>query len=311
MKTARVVTVIFGLLGLLALPLQVTGNHSNAWGNEEQYVLEFVPTQNAPGAQGTMTIKVDVDKPATNVHFVVSGAYPNTLYTIWTVYNILDEAKWKEAIEAGKIEVPSISASTRPGFPPEGNGVSPLARLDSAFTSGMGQDPGASFVTNADGDGEVQVKLDYDLVTAAPVSNKDIIAQCAPSVSICEKQIKVTTTWLRRFIGEFPPADRASTCANYNATADPDSPQYDTVASKGMNARVWQCVDPATVNPGTGEGLPRVHRFQFDHFRLANHPDDLTHGFIGGNGVDHWIDMVGRRADLVQTGSSVSSTNKK
>ncbi len=25
----------------------------------------------------------------------------------------------------------------------------------------------------------------------------------------------------------------------------------------------------------------------------------MTHGFIGGNGVDHWIDMVGRRKDVV------------
>jgi len=43
----------------------------------------------------------------------------------------------------------------------------------------------------------------------------------------------------------------------------------------------------------------RVPRFEFDHFRLAAHPDSLTHGFIGGNGTDHRIDMVGRRSDLI------------
>jgi hypothetical protein len=38
-----------------------------------------------------------------------------------------------------------------------------------------------------------------------------------------------------------------------------------------------------------------------DHFRLANHPDGLTHGFISGNSVDHLIDMVGRRIDMIRT----------
>jgi hypothetical protein len=269
---------------------------------DEEYTLEFIPTQNAPGgAEASMLIKVKNDKPETEVLLTASGLYPNTVYTIWIVYNTLT---WP--LPTTGTSVPSTSASTRPGFPPEANGVSPLAKLSDAFTSGMGLDPGASFITDENGDGEVNVKVDYDLIQAAPLSNKDLIGQCVPGPPVngeCSspsKLMRVTTTWLRRFIAEYPLGDRASTCANYNATADPDSAQYDPVASKGMNARLWQCVNPTTVNPGTGEGLPRVHRYQFDHFRLANHPDDLTHGFIGGNGVDHWIDMVGRRADLVQ-----------
>jgi hypothetical protein len=73
-----------------------------------------------------------------------------------------------------------------------------------------------------------------------------------------------------------------------------------------MDARLWQCIDPATAT-NKGGGLPKVHMYAFDHFRLANHPDDLTHGFIGGNSVDHWIDMVGRRADLVLQAGGGSS----
>ncbi len=74
---------------------------------------------------------------------------------------------------------------------------------------------------------------------------------------------------------------------------------YDPIGRMGANARFWQCIDPATVTPTTGTGLPRVHRCLFDQFRLANHPDDLTHGFIGGNATDHRLDLVGRRAELV------------
>jgi hypothetical protein len=251
-----------------------------------------------------MRIAVKNDKPETEVQFDVDGAYPDTVYTIWIVFNTL-----KEPLPTTGISVPSISASTRAGFPREGNGVSPMAPMNSAFTAGMGMDPGASFVTDKNGKGKVNVKLDYDLIQGAPVSSNAMIPQCVPvpgvslvvgsdgkATQVCtdpaSKMLRITTTWLRRFIAEFPVAQRAGLCANYNATFDPESGAYDPIASKGMNARWWQCIDPAN-------GLPRVHMYAFDHFRLANHPDDLTHGFIGGNGVDHWIDMVGRRADVL------------
>jgi len=161
----------------------------------------------------------------------------------------------------------------------------------------MGIDPGASFVTDRDGAGEILVKLDFDLLHAAPVSNKNLIRQCVPqpepdgSCPAPAKSLRVTTTWLRRFIAEMPLEARAATCGNYDARFDPDSPSYDAHVAHGQDARLWQCTDPAT-------GLPRVPRFVFNHFRLANHPDDLTHGFIGGNGTDHWIDLVGRRCDV-------------
>src|SRR2546427_103821 len=93
--------------------------------------------------------------------------------------------------------------------------------------------------------------------------------------------IKVATTWLRKFIGDYSPAERLSACANYEALA----------VRPGIDPRYWQCIDPAT-------GLPRVQRYKFDHFRLAPHPDDLTHGLFGGNGTDHFIDMVGRRCQI-------------
>src|SRR2546427_638579 len=96
--------------------------------------------------------------------------------------------------------------------------------------------------------------------------------------------LRVTTTWLRKYIAQVLPEGRASYCANYNAS-DPAS-------------IYWQCIDPSTVDSQSGNGLPRVWRFPFDHFRLAAHPDGLTHGFIGGNEGEHVIDMVGRRCQL-------------
>jgi hypothetical protein len=280
-----------------------------------EYRLEFIPTQNAPpGASAVMSLKLVNGE--TIIHFRVRGLYPDTVYTIWTVFNPLDEP-FPGATRADMIAfyapmtghtVPSSSANKRPGFPPEGNGVSPTARLGSGFTSGMGMDPGASFVTNRNGDGEIRVKLDFDVVNAAPVSSKDIIVQCVPGpvgadgkCSAPSRLMRVTSTWLRRYIGQFPLAERAARCANYDPIYDPESAAYDLEASNGMNAALWQCIDPATVQRRDG-GLPLVYRYAFDHFRLANHPDDLTHGFIGGSGEDHWIDMVGRRVDLVPLG---------
>ena len=318
MRTGTVFLLVLGLCALLAAPAQVIGqqvttDHEYTRNTDQEYTLNFIPTQNAPQAgavpaSGVMTLKVVNGE--TIVHFSVSGAYPNTVYTIWTVFNELVCPDCGDGIE-----VPSLPASRRPGFPVEGNAVSPLARLNDGFTSGMGTDPGASFATDATGAGQVTITLDYNLLRGAPVSNKDVIVQCVPRPGsdlvidpitgkpnvVCRdpssRMLRVTTTWLRRFIGEFPLPTRAGMCANYDPRFDPDAVVFDPVTSMGMDARFWQCITSSTGHH-SGIGLPMVHRFAFDHFRLANHPDDLTHGFIGGNATDHHIDMVGRRGDL-------------
>lgn len=315
---------IMGVLAVLAAVLPAAA---------EEYVLHFVKTQNAPSeASGVMKIKVTNGQSI--VHFGVSGAFPNTVYTIWIVFKKLVDpipttsceqmftalAGTYTAVQMAKCaEVPSSNPSP---FHPAANGVSPMARLGSAFTNGMGLDPGAAFATDGNGNGQVQVKLDYELIKGgvpnAPLSNKDVIMQCVPdprmdSAGRCvdtatpSKKISVTTTWLRKFVGEFPLADRSSTCANYDPQFDKDpenAAQYDETVALQMDARFWQCVAPASER--TLASLPRVQWFEWDHFRLANHPDDLTHGFIGGNGIDHWIDMVGKSFDLQLTTNSTA-----
>ena len=295
----KLLIILCGLGALLMIQPEIAAADDDEDENQhETYILYFRPTQNAPpGASGKMKISVDASRGDTRVKFSVRHAYPNTLYTIWTVFN---ELRWP--LPKKGVDVPASSAAKRPGFPQDGNGVSPLARLDASFTAGMGIDPGASFVTDEDGDGEIALTLDYDLLREAPVSNKDVITQCVArafdATKGCLDTVKITTTWLRTFVGEFPPSERARRCANYDPDADSDVVSDET-KRRGADARLWQCVDPTSVNRRSGRFIVRVPRFEFDHFRLAAHPDSLTHGFIGGNGTDHRIDMVGRRSDLI------------
>jgi hypothetical protein len=165
----------------------------------------------------------------------------------------------------------------------------------------MGLDSGATFTTDSRGNGTVKVTLDYDLIQEAPVATRYVSTQCVPSVAadgtctgttdlgIPRRVASLTTTWLRGHIGDYDVSRRALSCANYDQSFDPDTGAVSQPA--GIDARYWQCVDPAT-------GRPRVPRFTFDHFRLAPHPDGLTHGLIGGNSTEHFIDMVGRRCDI-------------
>ena len=299
LKLAKLLVILCGLGALLAALPEGAAAEPERGGPREAYIIHFIPTQNAPpGATGTMEITIRPDRGETRVHFSVRRAYPTTLYTIWTVFGVL---RWP--LPHKGVEVPLEAVSKRAGFLLDGNAVSPLARLDDRFPSGVGFDPGATFVTDANGDGQVTLTLDYDLIHGAPVSNKNIIKQCVPTsldaTTGCLDTVRVTTTWLRTFIGQYPLSERASGCANYDPDADPDVVR-DEVKRRGMDARLWQCVDPASVDQRTGRFLVKVPRFEFDHFRLAAHPDGLTHGFIGGNGTDHRIDLVGRRSDLIR-----------
>jgi len=288
---------------------------------EPTIMLETTPPPNGthPSVQGlksTAWMTINQASGGTDLNFFVRGARPNTLYTIWTVFQPL---KWCTAAE---LELqPGCPSAFAPGailpgfadfppgalqFYPEAGRVAPTASMTSGFTSGMGLDPGATFYTNDNGDGHVHVKLDYNLLGTTyddgpPVGNQDVVAQCAVrgvpltyTTSTCPKiteggitvtpTFTVTSSWLRKFVIQINPADRATQCANF----DPTNPA----------SLFWQCIDPATVDPKTGTGLPRVWRYPFDHFRLAAHPDELTHGFIGGSKFEHAIDFVGRRCML-------------
>jgi hypothetical protein len=326
------------LIALMAM-LVMTSAQAQA---EEEYRLELLPTYNvgeASGAGGTMTIKVYGDRFSV-VSLTVRNLFPHTVYTIWTVFNDLawrpgyttTDSNSVPACAAGggscrpmitdangaTVPGPSIVWKGWDGYPPEGGKVSPTGALKAAFTHGIRLDPGATFVTDRNGNGHVMVKLDFDMLDANPVSMKQLLQQCRPgtftgnfpgsanatsqaNAAGCARRddtVDVTTTWLRRFIGEFPLADRERMCANYDPAFDSESPEFDAAAAHHTDSRFWQCVDPET-------DMVRVHRYPFAHFRIANHPDALTHGHIGGDHNDHWIDLVGPRECIVPIGNAV------
>ena len=295
-----VTSVVGGVVSVLAPPVTGPG----------PWVLRFEPTQmvystpngslpvmRPSSVSGVMTI--GVANGQTDLQFTVKNLRPNTIYTIWTVFYPL---QWPMYFAPGSAR-PALDPNypTGPvGYYTEGGAVAPTASLSAEFTNGMGLDPGVTFVTDAWGNGSIRLVLDYNILgntydDGPPVGNKVLVTQCVvdvpgPQVGPCPstKNIqRVTTTWLRRYIAQVPADSRASYCGNYNES-DP-------------GALFWQCIDPATMDPDTGSGLPRVWRFPFDHFRLAAHPDGLTHGFIGGNESEHVIDMVGRRCKLTNT----------
>jgi len=323
---------ILGVVALLAVPLVAIAAPAGN-GNGQPIVLNFEPTvmllstpngthPSANGLGGKAWMVINQASGGSDINFFVRDARPNTLYTIWTVFRPL---KWCTTAELQA--APGCASAFLPGdikpafasfpagslpFYPEGGAVAPTASMAKAFTSGMGLDPGATFYTNNNGDGQVHVKLDYNLLGTTyddgpPVGNADVVAQCAvPGVPLtytsamtgptaCPKvtqngitttpRFTVTSSWLRKFIIQV--SDPVSECANY----DPTNP----------GSVFWQCIDPATVDPKNGTGLPRVWRYPFDHFRLAAHPDELTHGFIGGSAFEHAIDFVGRRCRLTNT----------
>lgn len=340
MRTTNV-RLILGVVALLAIPLVAIAAPPGS-GDGQPIVLNFEPTvmlqstpngthPSADGLGGTAWMVINQASGGSDINFFVRGARPNTLYTIWTVFKPL---KWCKPSDpdfapgcpsAFKVLQPdnTVKMDIKPGFAaafpagslpfyPEGGAVAPTASMASGFTSGMGLDPGATFYTNNNGDGQVHVKLDYDLLGTTyddgpPVGNADVVAQCAvPGVPLtytsatsgptaCPKvtqngitttpRFTVTSSWLRKFIIQV--SDPVTECANY----DPTNP----------GSIFWQCIDPATVDPKNGTGLPRVWRYPFDHFRLAAHPDELTHGFIGGSAFEHAIDFVGRRCVLTNT----------
>jgi hypothetical protein len=278
--------VVGGVAEILAPPVVGPG----------PFVLNFEVLR--PGT-GSARMTISVSRGQTDLQFSVRNLRPKTVYTIWTVFYPL---AWPLQFAPGGIRPlmdPNFPQGP-PGFFSDGGVVAPTAPLSAEFTNGMGLDPGATFVTDDWGNGQVRVLLDFNILgntydDGPPVGNKVLVTQCVvdspgPQRGPCPSPtstMRVTTTWLRKFIAQVPPADRARLCANYKDSAP-----------EGI---YWQCIDPATYDSRTGTGLPRVWRFPFDHFRLAAHPDGLTHGFIGGNEVDHVIDMVGRRCRLTNT----------
>jgi len=116
----------------------------------------------------------------------IRGAAPNTMYTIWTDH--LSRATGQLAPDFPPYPVDPLTSYHANPHP---RGVMPAVATTAGITSGMGPD-GNAFVTNANGDANVRVGLDYNLLEpgASPVIAEDLAMQ---GVNI------VGGSWLRMY----------------------------------------------------------------------------------------------------------------
>src|SRR5438552_17968043 len=121
----KLLIILCGLGALLMIQPEIAAADDDEDETQhETYILYFRPTQNAPpGASGKMKISVDASRRDTSAKFSVRHAYPNTLSTIWTVFNELRCTLLKKGVD-----VSAGSAAKSAGFPQAGSGLCPVPR---------------------------------------------------------------------------------------------------------------------------------------------------------------------------------------
>jgi len=135
-------------------------------------------------ASGAGTAVVNI-KPR-SLRIRVRGALPNTMYTVWTDH----KSRATGQLAPDFPQYPVDPATSYHGNP-HPRGVMPAVATTAGLTSGMGLD-GNAFVTNANGDANFRVRLDYNLLEpgASPVIAEDLAMQGANIVG---------GSWLRMF----------------------------------------------------------------------------------------------------------------
>ena len=123
---------------------------------------------------GTETGSAVVNIRPNSLRIRVRGAVPNTLYTIWT-----DHRK-RLPVKMLTPDYPPfpVDPSTSLHGNPHPRGVAPALASTAGIASGMGIDQNA-FVTNAQGNANFRVRLDYNLLEpgASPVIAEDLAMQ--------------------------------------------------------------------------------------------------------------------------------------
>ena len=103
----------------------------------------------------------------------VRGAAPNTMYTVWTDHRNRATGQLPPDFPPYPVD-PATSYHGNP----HPRGVMPAVATTAGITSGMGLD-GNAFVTNANGNANFRVRLDYNLLEpgASPVIAEDLAMQ--------------------------------------------------------------------------------------------------------------------------------------
>lgn len=141
----------------------------------------------ASGQTGTVLVNIRPN----SLRMRVRGAAPNTMYTIWTDHRSRATGQMAADFPSpGPVQDPETGYHRGSAF---ARGVMPAVATTAGITSGMGLD-GNAFVTNARGNANFRVRLDYNLLEpgASPVIAEDLAMQGANIVG---------GSWLRWFTG--------------------------------------------------------------------------------------------------------------
>ncbi|MEM7204446.1 MAG: hypothetical protein AAF628_29575 [Planctomycetota bacterium] len=166
-------TTVLGLLGLLGIAGTLGGGTALSMGAFHQPQLRY-DLEQSTGEFGNAEATID----GTQLSIRVTGADPNTLYTVW--------------VDFRSRATLTVSADYPPGA--LARGVAPAFASTAGVTSGIGMDPNG-FVTDGSGNALFTVALDYELLKAgdAPVVWDALAMQGAN---------RVGGQWMRRYQGD-------------------------------------------------------------------------------------------------------------
>lgn len=261
----QLLRTLIGVVSLVLLAGLLSARQASAQGITEKTLAlsPFGPVNF--GQMGTVEIKVKNGQ--TTLEFSLSGLNPNTVGTVW---EILDTTQPPFSNDA---TLGLIATDTATGTVAKVAGAAPAAADNAGFTAGNGLDPNG-FVTDANGDAEFKIKLNYDIFQpgVAPVVLRPGVAQA----SAC---FPTGTTTRFPFI-----MDSAYMHVFDNFTSPSTTPSF-PVLEGPLKAKLVRGNVTALV--------------------LVEHLDGLTHGHLPGVGVaqsncgDHAARLRGKLADAV------------
>jgi len=266
-----------GLSLLTALVLAPAARAQDNQGEVEKILVlqpNGIPAGTLFGHSGQAgVIHISVEEGQTTLQFSLTGLTPNAVHSVWL---ILDSG----ANPCGGTGQPAclapftscngpacVAKDPARGTPVNVFGFTPAAADDAGFTGGMALDPNG-FVTDANGNAEFKIKLNYDIFQPA----------VAPTVL----RPGVTQGLAVGFDG-FP----GTTCSSSLFTPG-ITPLFPARIGSGY-ARVYNTATAANlpaVSPSyqllDANGKPQLVRAGVRAFELIEHFDRLTHGHVPG-----------------------------
>jgi hypothetical protein len=248
---------------------------ADAHEQNQQWNLTLQPDAQPPapysltGQQGT--VRIDVEDDGSALNFALSGLRPRSVHGVWLLLKTAaDPTQDCGGVSQQSCEPPFLSCvgpvcQVLDPATGQNTGVysfTPAAADTSGFTAGNGLDPNG-FVTNARGDANVQIRLNYNVFadSASPLVLTAVVSQSVavtPTLNLCEAS---STARLA-----------ARVDSGYMRTFDPTTNP-----------------DPPVVSPSfqvlQARRRPRLVRASVAGVDVVDHFDGLTHGHVPGLNV--------------------------